>query len=106
MGKIIDISSKLDNTRPKIKIGEQEFEVNDSLETMMKFEEMLGEFSNIENVEKTIEIALGKGSAKLIGVRKMSFMNLQVVIAGIMCSIQGTEDVDAVLKRFQNEILK
>ena len=101
MGKIIDISSKFDTTKPKLIISGKEFEVNDSLETLIKFEEIMGDIGDLSKMEKAIDIALGKGASKEINVRGMSFNNLQYVIAGIIASIQGIEDVEKVIARFQ-----
>lgn len=101
MAKIINISDKLDNTKSKIVIGDKEYEVNDSLETMLKMEEIIAEMGSIEKCEKAIEIALGKNAVKEINIRKYSFKNFKVIIASILAAIQDTEDVDAVIARFQ-----
>ena len=42
MAKIINISDKLSFEKPSIQVGEKKYTVNDSLETVMKFEEVYG----------------------------------------------------------------
>lgn len=101
MGKIINISSKLDSSKPVLQIGEKQYEVNDSLQTMTKLEELMTSLGNIQACEQAVEIALGKKAAKEIGVQNYSFKNYRVLIAGIMAAIQDTDDVDGILSRFQ-----
>ena len=101
MGKIINISNKLDKTRPKLIIDEKEFEVNDSIETLLKFEEIMADIGDITKLEKAVDIALGKGASKEINLKGMSYSNMQILVAGIIAAIQGIEDVDKVIARFQ-----
>lgn len=103
MARIINISDRLDNTKPTIVIGTKEYQVNDSLETMVKMQELITEIGSIEKCEKAVEVALGNVACKEINVKSYSFKNYRVLIAGILAAIQDTEDVDAILARFQTE---
>jgi len=102
MAKTIDISSKLDNSKPSIKIGEKTYEVNNSLETMMRLEELVSGISDIGTIEKMLTIALGKEAVKEINIKTFSFRSFQYLLAGIFAAIQDTEDVEAIVVRFQN----
>ena len=103
MSRIINISSKLDSTKPRIQIGESLYEVNDSLETMVKLEELMTTLGNLSSMELAIEIAIGKKAVKEINVKGYSFKNYKVLVAGIMAAIQDTDDLDSILSRFPDE---
>jgi len=101
MSKVIDISKYLDQTKPKIVWDGKEYIVNDTLETMIKIEETMSSMEDIEQIEKTLEIALGKQVIKEINVRKWSMSNFKILLAGIFAAIEGTEDIESILNRFQ-----
>lgn len=101
MSKVIDISKYLDQTKPKIVWDGKEYIVNDTLETMIKIEETMSSMEDIEQIEKTLEIALGKQAIKDINVRKWSMSNFKILLAGIFAAIEGTEDIESILNRFQ-----
>jgi len=103
MGRIIDISSRLDTSKPILKVGDKEYPVNNTLETMVKMEELMTDMGNIAQCEKAIEIALGAKAAKELNVIKRSFNDFKIIIAAIMALIQDTEDIDKILNRFQPE---
>ena len=102
MGKIIDISSRLDNTNPQIKIGDKLYEVDASLQTMMKFDEAMASMADLDSIKKVLEIALGKKAVAEIKIEKFTNASFQTLIAGIICAIQGTDDIEAVIARFQS----
>ena len=84
---VINISDKLSNEKPKLQIGEKEYEINNSMETMAKFEELL-EKSTINNMEQAVTVALGEGAQEL-DIRQMSLDNFKVVTTAILAGIQG-----------------
>lgn len=101
MAKIIDITSKLSKDKPKIKIYDEEYEINNTVEVMLKLEEVLTNMEGLDSLEETLAIAIGKQNLKRINIKKWSVDNFQVLLAGIFAAIQGVEDVDSVLSRFQ-----
>ena len=103
MGRIIDISSKLDVSKPILRIGDKDYEVNDSLEVMLKFEEVLDSAVSLSVIEDTLSVALGKKAVKEINISQYSYKNVRVFMAGILAAIQGDEDVDVILSRFQDK---
>ena len=103
MGKVINISKLLDNTKPKIVWDEKEYVVNDTLGTMLKLQETLSGMEDIKMIESTLEVALGKAAVKEINIVKWSMGNFKILLGGIFAAIEGTEDVEAVLARFQRQ---
>lgn len=101
MSRVIDISSMLSNEKTIVKIGEKEYEVNDTLEVVFQFQSMVSDMSDKDKLNKAIELTLGKAAAKEINVGKYNFKNVRVLIGSIMAAIQD-EEVETILKRFQD----
>lgn len=100
MAKIINISDKLSMGKPTIKVGEKEYPVNDSLETVLKFEEMYGEDGDTQSMLECMQVALGKEACDEINFTQMSFKNIQVWFFAVMAAMQDM-DYDEVESRFQ-----
>lgn len=98
MAKIINISDKLSNEKPCIQVGDNTYTVNDSLETVMKFEEMYGS-GDSQGMLECMKIALGSSAYKELKFEKMSFSNIQVWFIAIMAAMQGMS-YDEVENRF------
>lgn len=102
MAKILNISSKLSLDRPKIIIGNKEYEVNDGLSTVLKFEELVSETSGVDSMLGAITVALGEKAAKEIDIESMSLSNFKVVVVAILAAMQDIEYEEAE-KRFQDK---
>ena len=102
MSKIINITDKLSNEKPVIVIGEKKYTVDDSMRTLMKFEELTSR-ATIDNMKKAIDLAFGEGAAAELNVESMSANNFKVLSIAIMASMMGTEYEEAE-KRFQKSI--
>lgn len=100
MAKTINITDRLSSVQPTIKIGEKEYPVNDSMEAVMKFEELTG--SGNKGVIKAMEFALGAKAVKEIGVEKMSVSNFKVVTTALLAAMQGVSYEEAE-ERFQQK---
>jgi hypothetical protein len=94
VAKIINITDKLGAGRPKIVIGEKEYEVNDSMEAVLKFEELAAEATS-ESMTKAIETSLGGAAIKELDIKKMSVLNFRVLTIAIMAAMQGMEYEEA-----------
>lgn len=75
MGKIYDLTSKLSEEKPQIKIGDDTFTINDSLKTMFDLDAVSeqqdkGEISTVDFLKKFFAIALGDEGAKVIEERQ------------------------------------
>lgn len=101
MAKIINISDKLSLEKPVIQVGEKSYEVNDSLETVMKFEETLGD-GDTQSMLECLKLAIGASAYKELKFEKGSFKNVQVWFMAVMAAMQDMsyEDVEARFRKF------
>lgn len=91
MSKIIDISAKLTNERPKIKIAEGKvYEIDDRKNTILKMYQMFrdGDVNDIEMMDEVIKMLLGEKAAKEIDEMNLSIKNYQTIVIAIMAAIQ------------------
>lgn len=102
MAKIINITDRFNNEKPKIKIGEKEFEVNDSMETVLKFEELANDGS-IESLNEAMKITLGEDAIKYLNMNELSISNFKVLTIAVLAAIQGLEyeEAEARFRTFQ-----
>jgi hypothetical protein len=102
MAKIIDISSKLSKDKPVIVIEGKSYEIDDSLLTVMKFEEISGNGGTTGMIEG-MKVALGKG-AEEIGIEKMRFQNVKVLFLAVVAAMQDIsyEEAEARFQSFEN----
>ena len=94
MSKIVNITDKLNNDKPQIKIGEEYYQVNDGMETVIKFEELIAD-SSVEKLTKAVEISLGDEAAKKLKVRTWSIGNFKVLTIAILAAMQGIDYEEA-----------
>ncbi len=87
MAKIINISDKLSFEKPQIQVGEKSYPVNDSLETVMKFEEVYGD-GDTQSMLECLKVALGEAAFEELNFEKMSFKNIQVWFLAINAAMQ------------------
>ena len=87
MAKIINISDKLSFEKPCIQVREKTYTVNDSLETVMKFEEVYGDGDTTSMLE-CLKVALGQTAYEELSFEKMSFKNLKVWFLAINAAMQ------------------
>jgi hypothetical protein len=101
MAKIINITNKLSNEKALVVIGDEKYFVNDSMEAVLKFEELATD-SSLPNLNKAIELALGKQAVKELEINKMSILNFKVITTAILAAMQDItyEEAEA---RFQGK---
>ena len=87
MAKIINISDKLSFEKPCIQVGEKTYTVNDSLETVMKFEEVYGD-GDTQSMLECLKVALGEEAYEELNFVKMPFKNIQVWFLAINAAMQ------------------
>lgn len=105
MSKVFDITSKLTNERPVLKIAEDKiYEVDDRKNTILQFEQLVqsGDLSDVETMEKMIETVLGKKAAKEIEEMELSVLGYQSIMIAITAAISG-EEYEAAERRFRKE---
>ena len=101
MAKIISISDKLSMEKPVIQVGDKSYVVNDSLETVLKFEELYGE-GDIQGMLECMKIALGEKAYNELSLEKSSFRNIQVWFFAVMAAMQDLtyEEVEERFHKF------
>lgn len=99
MSKVISITDKLSSEKPALEFNGKIYPVDDSIETVFKFEEKLG--TGTKGMLEAIELTLGKQAVKELGVTKMSTENFKILVIAIMAAIQGItyEEADARFRK-------
>ena len=95
---MIDISKKLSNDKPVIKIAEgKEYKINNSKNTMLLInQEMQNNKNELEAMDKAVKLALGQSAFEEIENMELSFADYKVLFIGIMAgdSDQSYEEVE------------
>lgn len=104
MAKIINISDKLSLEKPVIQVGEKTYVVNDSLETVMKFEEQYGD-GDVQGMIECMKVALGAEAYAEMSFEKMSFRNIQVWFFAVMAAMQDMtyEEIESRFQKFSDK---
>lgn len=105
MAKIINISDKLSLEKPVIQVGEKQYAVDDSLTTVMKFEEQYGD-GDIQGMLECMKTALGSAAYEEMSFETMSFKNIQVWFFAVMAAMQDVEyeELEARFRQSQQNI--
>ena len=101
MAKIINITDKLSLEKPCFQVGDKSYVVNDSLETVLKFEESYGD-GDTQSMLECMKVALGSKAYTEMKFEKMSFSNIQVWFFAVMAAMQSIsyEEVEARFRKF------
>lgn len=94
MSKVYDISAKLTNERPKIKLAEDKiYEVDNRKNTILKMQQMLqkADIDDLDFLDEAIGLLLGEKAAEEIGGMDLSIKNYQVIFITIVAAIQEVE---------------
>lgn len=94
MSKVYDISAKLTNERPKIKLAEDKiYEVDNRKNTILKMQQMLqkADIDDLDFLDEAIEMLLGEKAAKDIDEMDLSIAAYQTIFITIMAAIQEIE---------------
>lgn len=98
MSKMIDISAKLTNARPKLKLAEDKiYEIDDRKNTIIKMENTLknSDINDLNFLDEIIKLLLGEKAAKEIDEMDLSISDYQTIVIAIMASIQEMEFEEA-----------
>lgn len=103
MAKTIDISSKLTNARPTLKLSEDKvYEIDNSKNTVLVMNQKMEE-SNLNDpdaIDTILELLLGKQAVKDINKLNPPMPDLITIFIGVMAGALG-EDFDIVERRFR-----
>lgn len=105
MSKIIDISAKLTNERPKLKLAEDKiYEIDDRKNNIIILnQKMQGEdINDLSVMDEMIEIVLGKKAAIEINEMNLPIVAYQSIMIAIMAAVTG-EDYEVAEARFHKE---
>lgn len=99
MAKTIDITGKLTNERPILKLGEgKEYRIDNRKNTVLAIQAKMDEGDG-SNLDEVLELALGKEAVKEINESDISFADYQVILVATLAGAMG-EDYEAVEARF------
>ena len=98
MAKTINITDKLSTEKPVITIGEKSYTINDSMETVFKFEELAS--AGNQGMIQAMEMALGAEACEELNIKGMSVGNFKVLTTALLAAMQGSTYEEAAA-RFQ-----
>lgn len=105
MGKIIDISAKLTNERPKLKLAEDKiYDIDDRKNTIILLNQKMqnADLNDLNVIDEMIEIVLGKDVAKEINDMNLPIVAYQSILIAIMAAVTG-EGYETAEARFRKE---
>ena len=112
MAKVIDITSKITNELPMVRITDElVVSVNNRKNTILNMQAMVqetqknsedGTFDEVALMGKTLSMLIGEKSAKEIEKMDLPFPEYKVVYQAVMAAATGT-DLEEVEKRFQEQ---
>ena len=105
MAKIIDISAKLTNERPQLKLAEDKiYEIDDRKNAILKLNQMMkkSDLEDVESVDEMIGILLGKKAVKEINEMNLPITAYQSVVIACVAAISGV-DYEVAEARFRRE---
>lgn len=100
MAKIMNITDKLSTEKSSIQVGDKLYELNDTMETVFKFEELAS--TGNRGALEAIKMAIGEKAFKELKVEKMPVQNFKVLITALLASMQGLSYEEAEA-RFQSQ---
>ncbi|GIO34346.1 hypothetical protein J2TS6_54870 [Paenibacillus albilobatus] len=101
MAKTIDITGKLTNERPVLKLGEgKEYPIDNRKNTVFQIQTKIDEGGEgTEYIDEVLELALGKDAVKEINESDVSFADYQIIFVAALAGALG-EEYEAVEARF------
>lgn len=105
MSKIIDISAKLTNERPKLKLAKDKiYEIDDRKNTIILLNQKIQDtdVNDINAIDEMISVVLGKEAAKEIDEMNLPMAAYQSIMIAIMAAVVG-EDYEVAEARFRKE---
>ncbi len=101
--KIYDITSKLKNEKPVVRIGDKDFNVDNSKDAMIRVNEIIkNNTDDFEIMSSVLSELLGSDGAENIENMKLSMKDYKTVFIAVLAGA-GDEEFEEVEKRFQNQ---
>lgn len=105
MSKIIDISARLTNEKPKLKLAEDKmYEIDDRKNTIILLNQKMqdSDLNDLETIDEMIGIMLGEKAAKEISDMNLRIAGYQSIMIAIMAAVTG-EEYETAESRFRKE---
>ena len=105
MSKIIDISAKLTNERPRLKLAEDKiYDIDDRKNTIILLNQKMQEsdLNDLNAIDAMIEVVLGENAAKEINNMNLPIVAYQSIMIAIMAAVTG-EEYEVAEARFRKE---
>lgn len=105
MAKIIDISAKLTNERPQLKLSaDKVYDIDDRKNTVILLNQKMkdSDTNDIEAMDEMITIVLGDEAAKEINDMGLSISSYQTIMVAIMAAMTG-EEYEKAEERFRQQ---
>ncbi|BFH13532.1 hypothetical protein WJ0W_006213 [Paenibacillus melissococcoides] len=98
MAKTIDITSRLTNERPVLKLGEgKEYRIDNRKNTVLAIQAKMD--AGDGSLDEVLELALGKEAVKEINESDISFGDYQVILIAALAGAMN-EDYEVIEARF------
>lgn len=105
MSKVIDISAKLTNERPKLKLAEDKiYEIDDRKNTILLLNQKMqgSDMNDLNAIDEMIGVVLGEKAAKEINDMNLPIVAYQSIMIAIMAAVTG-EEYEVAEARFRRE---
>lgn len=105
MSKIIDISAKLTNERPQLKLAEDKvYDIDDRKNTVILLNQKMqgSDINDVNAMDEMISIVLGEDAAKEIDAMDFSIASYQTIMVAIMAAMTG-EEYERAEERFRQQ---
>jgi len=105
MGKLIDISAKLTNERPQLKLAEDKvYEIDDRKNTIIVLNQKMqdSDINDLNALDDMFKVVLGENAAKEINDMNLPISSYQAIMIAIMAGITG-EEYEVAEARFRKE---
>ncbi|MEF9917679.1 MAG: hypothetical protein RR310_07295 [Eubacterium sp.] len=103
MAKVIDITSKLTNESPIVKIGDKEYKAETRKNTVIKvYEKMESSNGSPQDICEVIELIIGKEAIAQINKMNPTFGDLRMIFFGVLAAATDDE-LESVIERFRGK---
>ena len=99
MAKVFDLSEMLNEKKSTIKVGDEEFEINDSFATILKLDEIgkaeiKEDLSSVEYIRSFLDVALGEEATEKLVNMDMPVKFYKKVLESIQEVLSGSAEED------------
>lgn len=89
MARVISLTDKLSQDRPRLIIGDLEVEVDHRFSTVTKIEETMAASENMNDMLKAIELAIGAEACEKLDLVNQPIDTFKVLLIGIISAVQN-----------------